>query len=203
LPGGFSFGDYLGSGTVFALYLSQIKEHLIKFIEEEKIILGICNGFQILIRAGLLPNWKEKKIQASLTFNKSSKFEARWVKLRIVSKKYDYIKMMPKKYIHLPVAHGEGRFVTSEKKMIDRLYENNQVLFEYAESRYPSNPNGSERNIAGITSPEGHIIGMMPHPERFYTPYLFPNWQNNQNNQHPDGLLFIKAVVDHVKKTLN
>ncbi len=211
-PGGFSYGDYLGSGTVFALKLQKIREDIIFFLEKKKMILGICNGFQILVRAGLLPDWTQPKnrrlnFKVSLTFNESAKFEARWVKLKIINKKYDYIKSMQKKYISFPVAHGEGRFICDGSETINMLYRNQQVLFEYSNSRYPENPNGSVSNIAGITCPYGQVIGIMPHPERFHNVFLYPHWQHKisipQNgtipNLVPDGLLFIRSIVGKLK----
>lgn len=214
-PGGFSYGDYLGSGTVLALKLHKIRKYIISFLEQKKIILGICNGFQILVKAGLLPDWtknndlflqktKKQIFDVTLTFNKSGKFETRWVKLKIISKKYDYIKDMQKEYISLPVAHGEGRFVAVDKKTIQNLYENGQVLFEYAGANYPDNPNGSINNIAGICCPYGQVIGLMPHPERFHNIYLYPHWQeiirNKKQRLVSDGLLFIRSIVKYVSK---
>ncbi len=204
IPGGFSFGDYLGAGTMFALKLQSIKKNIIAFLERKKIILGICNGFQVLVRAKLLPDWTSNKDDndITLTFNKSGKFEARWIKLIIVNKKYDYIINMRKTIIHLPVAHAEGRFITANQSVLTNLYRNNQVLFEYFKSDYPENPNGSVNNIAGITCPYGQVIGLMPHPERFHSRYLYPHWQNKELPSIPDGLLLIKSLVEYVKQKI-
>lgn len=222
-PGGFSFGDYLGSGTIFALKLQKIRRNIISFLEKKKMILGFCNGFQILVRAGFLPDWTQNKISEfqgfrlqslgslnnniTLTFNESGKFEARWVKLKIINKKYDYIKSMRKKYISLPVAHGEGRFISCDDVVIKGLYKNNQVLFEYSDNKYPYNPNGSMSNIAGICCPYGQVIGIMPHPERFHNVFLYPHWQEKVSmfqglkvsSLMPDGLLFIRSIINKLK----
>lgn len=214
LPGGFSFGDYLGSGTVYALKLRKIMAYIYSYLKQKKMILGICNGFQILVKAGLLPDWTYSQVSRSdwdnkvtLTFNKSGRFEARWVKLKIISKKYDYIKSMGKEYISLPVAHGEGRFFSPDKKTIENLYKNGQVLFGYLDSSYPNNPNGSLSNIAGISCPYGQVIGIMPHPERFYSAFLYPHWQYNlpsiRDSSAPDGLLFIKSIIQYIRRLQN
>ncbi|MFN7182393.1 MAG: phosphoribosylformylglycinamidine synthase I [Planctomycetota bacterium] len=203
IPGGFSFGDYLGSGTIFALKLQSIKKNIISFLEKKGMVVGICNGFQVLVRAGLLPDWSSCKFnQISLTFNKSNKFEARWVKLKIINKTYDYITKMRKTTIQLPVAHGEGRFVTANSTILTTLYKNKQVLFEYSKTTYPDNPNGSANNIAGIASVDGQVIGLMPHPERFYDKLLSPFSLNKEERDIPDGLLFIKSIVDYVREKI-
>lgn len=167
-PGGFSYGDYTGSGRIVS---SIIKHHLIEdiaaFIKAGKIIFGICNGFQVLVKAGILPGTALKGEQeVSLSFNDSHHYEDRWVRMRtypnsIFTKEMDDT-------VEFPIAHGEGKFIFESEESV-----RNRVIFKYINKdgsdaeNYPENPNGSMSSIAGIADPTGHIAGMMPHPERF------------------------------------
>lgn len=157
IPGGFSFGDHFGAGRVLSILLRQsLADELKEFAANGKQILGICNGFQVLTGAGLLPG--------ALVLNKSGRFESRWVNIRPAQwdfEKTNYIK----KTLKLPVAHKEGRFMWDENELVF-------PLFSYVDEKdsptmsYPQNPAGSMASIAGITDRTGSIIGMMPHPER-------------------------------------
>jgi phosphoribosylformylglycinamidine synthase I len=173
VPGGFSFGDDIASGKVFAnKLLYRLHDPLLKFQQDGKPILGICNGFQILVKCGLLPgsdNW-DGKMTATLSHNDSGKFECRWVYLKAVSRTCAFTKDMPSVFA-LPVAHGEGKFVPASKQIFKDLEKNNQIVFRYVDPKgqpagYPWNPNGSFDAVAGICNKAGNIMGLMPHPER-------------------------------------
>lgn len=197
LPGGFSYGDDIAAGKILANELRfKLSEDIKKFIADGKLIIGICNGFQILVKAGLLPGNDNFEQEASLIINDSGKFEDRWVYLKsqkpftckqvkgVKSKKCIWAKDLPE-IIYLPVAHGEGKFVVKDKNILVRLKKNNQIIFQYCDEKgeltgYPDNPNGSMENIAGICDDTGRILGLMPHPERhiFFTQH--PRWTSDQ-----------------------
>lgn len=207
LPGGFSYGDDVSSGKILANELrTKLIDELKKFIENGKLIIGICNGFQVLVKSGLLPG-KENFIQeASLIINDSGKFEDRWVHLRntqytIRNTKCVWVKDLPE-VIYLPVAHGEGKFVVQDKTVLERLKSGSEVVFQYCNqagdlSGYPDNPNGSMDNIAGICDRTGRIFGMMPHPERHIGVFQHPRWLGKNEGA---GLNIFKNGVEYVKK---
>ncbi len=182
-PGGFSFGDDLGSGVVLAKKAkTNLSDDVLRFIDDEKLIIGICNGFQVMIKFGLLADSEGdyKTQRATVTYNDSGRFEDRWVHLKGVNDKCAWTKGVDE--IYLPVAHGEGKFYTTEERL-DALQENGQVCYLYADDSYqpaglsyPQNPNGSLRDIAGICDPTGRVFGMMPHPERFLHFTNHPRW---------------------------
>lgn len=184
LPGGFSYGDDLGAGTVLASRIqSRLAEDLRAFAAEGRPVLGICNGFQVLVRLGILPGWDERKA-ASLIENVSARFEDRWVRLRVDATACPFLGDAPGRVLRLPVAHREGRFVLREPGLLEGLRERGQIALTYcrldspdpAEGRYPDNPNGSVGDIAGISNEQGNVLGMMPHPERFLHRLHDPNW---------------------------
>ncbi|OUR97337.1 hypothetical protein A9Q84_13515 [Halobacteriovorax marinus] len=159
VPGGFSFGDDLGSGRVLSLKLKMgLKEELTQFAKEERPILGICNGVQVLMKMGLLP---DKKFVQSATLDKNidGKFINKWSDLVVNS---ELCKWVPSelKSVTMPIRHGEGRFIFSDSSVANEIVTNNQAVFTYK-----SNPNGSTHDIAGICDPSGTILGLMPHPE--------------------------------------
>ena len=175
LPGGFSHGDYVAAGKVFAQYLIEfLGEEVRDFISKGKPVIGICNGFQVEVKAGLLPNLDgEFKQTTTLTYNDNLTFQNRWVKL--VSPENKCIWTRGIKNIDLPVAHGEGRFFCSEEHYRE-LLKRGLIVFQYADSdlrptmQFPENPNKSMEAIAGICDPSGLIFGLMPHPERYNHP---------------------------------
>ena len=184
LPGGFSYGDDVASGKIFANELRfKLVDSLRKFIADGKLIIGICNGFQILVKSGFLPGTRpyrkgqcapvrDLKQDTSLIINDSAKFESRWVYLKPRGSCCVWTKGL-KKIIYLPVAHGEGKFVVQDKNVLNRLKRNKQIVFQYSDaagnfSGYPNNPNGSIENIAGICDETGRVFGLMPHPEKAY-----------------------------------
>lgn len=205
-PGGFSYGDDLGAGKILANELKcKLSQGLKKFINEGKLIIGICNGFQILVKAGILPGNDAFKQEASLAINDSAKFEDRWIYLKS-SGKCVWTKGLPE-VVYLPVAHGEGKFVLSDKGVLGRLKRNKQIVFQYCDEKgdaagYPYNPNGSIEDIAGITDETGRILGLMPHPERHAYHKQHPRWTALKNKKEGDGLPIIRNGVEYAKKTL-
>lgn len=172
LPGGFSYGDRLRAGVIAAQ--SPIVEAIKKKAGEGLPILGICNGFQILVEAGLLPG--------ALIKNVKLKFSCQWLEMEVLNVNTPFTNLFRlNDKISIPIAHGEGRYVISDDKLHD-LYENNQVVFKYKDQ----NPNGSTEMIAAICNEEGNVMGLMPHPERASEPILLPN-QTKSNA----GLIFL------------
>jgi len=204
LPGGFSYGDDIASGKIFANELRfKLADALNKFISDGKLIIGICNGFQILVKSGLLPG-RGLQQEASLIINDSAKFESRWVYLKSAGSNCAWTKGI-KKIIYLPVAHGEGKFVTADKNVLIRLKRNKQIVFQYCDtagnlSGYPDNPNGSTENIAGICDETGRIFGLMPHPERHVYAAQHPRKDEVESGGVKDGLQIFKNGVDFIKK---
>ena len=186
IPGGFTYGDDIASGKVLANELRfGLKEQLSRFVVAGKLIIGICNGFQVLVKMGLLPDINKKqeyRTGATLSLNDSGRFEDRWVYLkRAREEKCIWTKDLPE-LVYIPVAHAEGKFIPKDDKMLKALRGNGQVVFRYTDaegssSGYPHNPNGSVDDIAGICDPTGRILGMMPHPERHVTHLQHPNWR--------------------------
>ncbi|MCF7791388.1 MAG: phosphoribosylformylglycinamidine synthase I [Victivallales bacterium] len=212
--GGFSFGDHLGGGTVFANKVKYgLKEQITEFIKSGKLIIGICNGFQTLIRMGLLPGLKENYFtsqKVALDWNDSGVFRDSWVTLKTNPESpCVFIKDINK--IELPIRHGEGKFV-AEKDILDELESENLVAFRYADkngrptSQFPYNPNGSLNNIAGICDPTGRIFGLMPHPEAYLSPYNHPNWRTAKESGtlrcEGAGTLIFRNAVEYIKEKL-
>jgi phosphoribosylformylglycinamidine synthase subunit PurQ / glutaminase len=212
IPGGFTYGDDIAAGKILANELrSKLAEDVRKFISDGKLIIGICNGFQILVKAGLLPGNDDFKQEASLIINNSGKFEDRWVYLKAQSAKRKaqkciWTKNLPE-IIYLPVAHGEGKFVTKDKTGMERLKKNKQIVFQYCDERgksagYPYNPNGSVEHIAGICDETGRIFGLMPHPERHIKFHQHPRWTGEKHKTEGDGLQIFKNGVEYARKLL-
>jgi phosphoribosylformylglycinamidine synthase I len=163
LPGGFAHGDHLGAGTLWSHQLEAVNEPLQRFVESGRPVLGICNGFQALVRLGLLAG-------GSLTRNASGRFECRWVWLnRPENVRTPLLEGIER--LALPVAHGEGRFVAGDSETLSGLTSSGRAALVYSDDAgnpvsYPGNPNGSEGNIAALTNIAGNVLGLMPHPER-------------------------------------
>lgn len=183
LPGGFSHGDDIASGRILANELRiKLGKDIQKFVADGKLVLGICNGFQILVKAGFLPGLKLYDGQeATLFHNDSAKFEARWTNLSVAKDSPCVWTKDMHSQIYLPVAHGEGKFIPKDSKVLETLKNNRQIVFHYCASNggapvYPENPNGSTENIAGICDTTGRILGLMPHPERHFLSHQHPFW---------------------------
>ena len=178
VPGGFSFGDALGAGVLLAL---EAGEALAEFAATSKPVLGICNGFQALVRAGLLPGPAGLARRATLTNNSNRQFECRWVHLAVEAGSTAGLAEYLPAVIACPVAHGEGRLAVNHAAVVEELAAAGNVLFRYvdaegapAEGRYPANPNGSVGDIAGLCNAAGNVWGLMPHPEDHVTPAADP-----------------------------
>ncbi|MDD5044972.1 MAG: phosphoribosylformylglycinamidine synthase I [Candidatus Omnitrophica bacterium] len=207
IPGGFSYGDDIAAGKILANELKyKLQDELKNFIQDGKLIIGICNGYQILVKAGILPGNSAFRQEVTLSLNDSAKFEDRWVYLKRAGKCV-WTKDLPE-IIYLPVAHGEGKFIARDKTALDRLIQNGQVVFQYCNKNgelagYPDNPNGSEMNIAGITDETGRIFGLMPHPERHFVDLQDPrSGQKEKKGVPPDGAMIFRNGVEYVKKSL-
>jgi phosphoribosylformylglycinamidine synthase subunit PurQ / glutaminase len=185
IPGGFSYGDDVASGKVFAnRLLYRLREPLQEFMDRKKPILGICNGFQVLVKCGLLPGLEggwDDPLTATLTTNDSGKFECRWTFLSVGgSRRCVFLRGLPDVF-PLPVAHGEGKFVPASDTVYRALAKNGQIVLRYADARghragYPWNPNGSYDGVAGICNASGNVMGLMPHPERYSFTHQHSHW---------------------------
>lgn len=203
IPGGFSYGDDISAGRIFANEIrGQIKE-LRSFVRSGRPVIGICNGFQVLVKGGLLPQTPSGEQVASLSYNDSNRFEARWVRLRINLQSQSLFTRGLPEIIELPVAHGEGKFVVKSPKVLEMLKKSRAILMQYVNEEgkfagYPYNPNGSLFNIAAITNPEGNCLGIMPHPERYITRYHHPNWTRQTFCKEGIGLELFRNAVRYV-----
>lgn len=204
-PGGFSYGDDVAAGKILA---NQIRHHLYeaiqKFIDDGKLVLGICNGFQVLVKTGILPgnNSANNQEEVTITYNDSGKFEDRWVYLAPQTDKCIFIE--PGRQIYLPVAHAEGKVVTKDDAEMERLKSEGLVAFKYVdkngeEGDYPINPNGSMDSIAGLTDTTGRILGLMPHPERFVRPTHHPHWSRLKEKPASDGIKIFNNAVKYIQ----
>ncbi|MCX7683350.1 MAG: phosphoribosylformylglycinamidine synthase I [Anaerolineae bacterium] len=186
LPGGFSYGDALGAGRLLASDLRWLfQDELARFIAEGRPVLGICNGFQALVKSGWLPGPPEDGVRATLTRNASNRFECRWVWLEPQPGSRCIFTQGLSERIYCPVAHGEGRFVPRDEETLEQLRLNGQIVLTYAARDggpvgYPDNPNGSIANIAGICNAQGNVLGLMPHPEDHVFPWQHPRFTRGE-----------------------
>jgi phosphoribosylformylglycinamidine synthase len=198
LPGGFSYGDDLGAGKVLANELRHfLAEPLARFLARGGLVLGICNGFQTLVKAGLLPGGAPR---ATLAANTSGHFESRWVHLEAVSGKTPFLRAGDR--LLLPCAHGEGRFLPDRPETLAALAAAGQVVLRYVDEHgrpgpYPVNPNGSAGDVAGICDPSGRILGLMPHPERHVEFHHHPRWtrEGRRPGDEGDGMRVFRNAV--------
>ncbi|MEM2111053.1 MAG: phosphoribosylformylglycinamidine synthase subunit PurQ [Candidatus Bathyarchaeia archaeon] len=216
IPGGFSYGDYVRAGAILAKsFLAKLGQDLKTFVEKEKPILGICNGFQMLVEAGLLPGFDciSEYPTAALATNIPIGYRCRWVYLKHENrgKCIFTTKVSEGNVLRIPVAHSEGRFIFSkenEKKYLQKLLENDQLVLRYcdetgshAEGKYPTNPNGSFYDIAGVCDPHGTIFGLMPHPERAYYSWQLPDWTRMEKPpEYGDGKLIFESLIEYIMR---
>ncbi len=211
LPGGFSYGDDIASGRIFANELRlRLGEEVRRFIEDKKLVIGICNGFQILVKAGILPGpfapLAAGQQTTTLTNNDSGKFEDRWVHLKVSG--HSVWTEGLKEVIFVPVAHGEGKFVPATAAALKALEAGGQVAFRYVRADgsrggYPDNPNGSVDDIAGITDATGRVLGLMPHPERHFLFTQHPFWTRlGKRSKYGDGARVFENGVEYVRENL-
>lgn len=203
LPGGFSYADALGAGKLLALDLaSYFANEISSFIESGRPVIGICNGFQALVKSGILPSGMGRRTVgegATLTVNAQGHFECRWVTLKPISQTCIWTKGLDE-LIECPVAHGEGNFQTSKIFPLSSFIENDQIALTYtclegspAKGEYPINPNGSIHDIAGLCNPQGNVLGLMPHPENHIHPHQHPQWTRGVK-RHSGLALFRNGV---------
>ena len=200
IPGGFTYGDDVAAGKILANQLAYfLGDALRAFRDNERLILGICNGFQVLLKAGLLVPPDEEGPIATLTHNASEKFEDRWVHLRVHAAKCPFLLGLDRLY--LPVAHGEGRFVCRHDWQVQGLIQAGQAVLRYYDPQgrspaaYPANPNGSLGDIAGLCDATGRVLGLMPHPERHVLPTQHPQWTRNGLAAEGEGLALFRNAV--------
>ncbi len=203
IPGGFSYADALGAGKLLALDLaSYFAEEISTFVESGKPVIGICNGFQALVKSGILPSTFRVGAGgegATLTFNAQGRFECRWVTLKPLSKTCIWTRDI-EDLIDCPIAHGEGNFQVASHFLLADFLGHDQIALTYAhnggdpaQGEYPINPNGSIHDIAGICNPRGNVLGLMPHPENHIHLHQHPQWTRGVN--HHSGLpLFENGV---------
>jgi len=206
VPGGFSYGDDIAAGRIFG---NQIRHHLAERLHEfraaDKLVLGICNGFQILLRSGIL--FEDLGLAddppATLAWNDSGKFEDRWVRLKVSSGACIFFRGIDTMY--LPVAHAEGKFVVRDQKVLADLEARGRVVLRYAAAdgrhepteQYPDNPNGSMAGIAGVCDATGRVCGFMPHPERHIDRTQHPRWTRGEGTAEGDGLRVFRNAVEY------
>lgn len=227
IPGGFSAGDYVRAGAIWAARIkSRMKKDIARFIEEGRAVGGVCNGFQVLVELGIVPgiggSVMSDEPQAVLSINDSSRFECRPTYLKMINNgKCIFTRAIPKgRILNIPSAHAEGKLIFQmghEKKILEHLIENDQIVFRYVDPdgnmpEYPWNPNGACYDIAGMCNETGNAFGMMPHPERVYYRYQHPDWTREIHDERGitdapvavdaagDGMLVFKSVMDYITR---
>ncbi|HYC77383.1 MAG TPA: phosphoribosylformylglycinamidine synthase I [Planctomycetota bacterium] len=202
IPGGFSYGDDVAAGKILAIELSlALGDALRRFVHRGGLVLGICNGFQVLVKTGLLPGRVQgREVRATVAWNASRRYEDRWVRLKADGRRCAFVER-DGTILELPVAHGEGRFLTTTEEDARLLQEDARVAFSYVDDRdaptvaYPANPAGSPLGVAAVCDETGRVMGMMPHPERFLFPYQHPRWTRGPERAEGDGASIFRAAA--------
>ena len=187
-----------------------LEEVILRFIGEGKLVLGVCNGFQLMVKAGLLPgfdgNYGKKVV--TLTCNDSGRFEDRWVYLKVNSQG-PCIFTKGLKGVYLPVRHGEGKFIPQDGEVLKKLQQENLIALQYSEPdyqnptmEYPLNPNGAIAAIAGICDQTGRLFGMMPHPEAYLYSVNHPRWTRERVPEEGMGLAIFRNAIEYIRKVL-
>ena len=224
IPGGFSYGDDIGAGVIFSSHLrGRLSDALQQFLTADKLVLGICNGFQTLLKSGILPDGaagisadSDVERDATLTWNDNGRYTSLWVNLASLSQNNVFLRGIDQ--IEMPLAHAEGRLVVRDPAILDSWRQNGQVALCYRTSRkdsgeeptggdsgrwlteklnYPENPNGSFANIAGLGDASGRVLGLMPHPERFIHATQHPEWTRRKLRGEGDGLKLFRNAVEY------
>ncbi|HQR41224.1 MAG TPA: phosphoribosylformylglycinamidine synthase I [Gemmatales bacterium] len=206
IPGGFTYGDDVAAGKILAVQLQTfLADTLNQFRDAGKLILGICNGFQVLLKAGLIvPRDQDGQVPATLANNTPPGFQDRWLTLSVASEHQcpfleGYVNM------EVPIAHGEGRFITRDARVLQQLEQNKQLVLRYVpgpgqRADTPFNPNGSQLDVAGACDITGRVLGLMPHPERHVLPTHHPRWTRRGLAPQGDGLLMFQNAVRYLSK---
>jgi len=203
IPGGFSYGDDVGAGAIFGGQLqSRLADALHAFLSADRLVLGICNGFQVLMRAGILPGGAETwpispgtEPEATLTWNDNGRYTARWVHLNSRGSASVFLRGIES--IYLPIAHAEGKVAVRNDSVIDRWRGRRQIALEYASG---DNPNGSTADIAGLCDPSGRVLGLMPHPERHIHATQHPHWTRQPlTTEEGEGLKLFRNAVEYFR----
>ena len=207
IPGGFSFGDDVASGKILANRLRyKLGGEIKRFIAEGKLIIGICNGFQVMVKMGILPLFDGEFVQeVTLTNNDSGRFENRWIRLKVdPGTRCVWLKGIDQ--IELPIRHGEGKFIPRDDAVLQRLHDNGQVAVRYcaadgspARGVFPVNPNGALDDIAGVCDPTGRVFGLMPHPEAYVDRTNHPRWTREALPEEGAGLQVFRNAVDSAR----
>jgi phosphoribosylformylglycinamidine synthase len=201
IPGGFTYGDDVAAGKILANQLRHfLGVTLHQFRAKEKLILGICNGFQALLKAGVILPPDDEGPLATLAHNICGKFEDRWIHLEAKPGKCPFL--MDYERLELPVAHGEGNFIVREEWILQGLVQSGQVVLRYVgrdgnTGPYPVNPNGSMGDVAGLCDVSGLVLGLMPHPERHVLPTQHPRWTREGLKKEGDGLRLFRNAVKY------
>lgn len=205
IPGGFSYGDDIAAGTILAQrFIQELAEPLHRLVERGGGIFGICNGFQVMVKAGLLPGGDWGRGKVTVTSNDSARFEARWVRMVVCTQRCPFL---PKDagaatQLEMPVEHAEGKVIAADAGIIRKLEEAGQIALRYVDDQgrhdtYPANPNGSVGGIAGLCDPTGRVFGLMPHPDRHLDRTQHPQWTRRARSTCaiPDGLAVFQNAV--------
>ena len=210
IPGGFSFGDDVASGKILANRLRyRLGGALKKFIGDGKLVIGICNGFQVMVKMGILPMFDGEFVQeVTLVGNDSARFEDRWIRLATVpDTRCVWLKGIDS--LELPVRHGEGKFIPRDDAVLAKLRANGQVALRYGTADgtaacgvFPANPNGAIDDIAGICDPSGRVFGLMPHPEAYVDRTNHPRWTREDLPEEGAGLQVFRNAVEYAKANL-
>lgn len=221
-PGGFSYGDYVRAGAIWAQEIkARLGRGIQRFVNDGKPILGICNGFQVLVEIGLLPaiHGNSEYPEMALATNLSARYECRWV----AQNEFLYVKHENRgncvftreiplgKLLQIPIAHTEGRILfpeTNKTLIMQELVKNDQLVFRFVDSlgtypdgRYPANPNGSMYDITGLCNPQGNVLGLMPHPERAIYSWQLPEFSlHTEHKKYGDGMLIFLSVIRYLEK---
>jgi phosphoribosylformylglycinamidine synthase I len=206
VPGGFSYGDDISSGRVLAQEMkAKLGDRILQFVDRGGLAFGICNGFQVLVRLGLLPCLEDGlRESVTLTHNLSNHYECRWVTLK--TRKSRCVFLPDGLTVRWPAAHGEGRLMAHDGAALQRLLDDGFAAAQYVGAdgmpteRYPANPNGAPLGIAGLTNHNGRVLGVMPHPDRSYLPTHMPDWRRTQLDQGElpedgDGMVVFREMV--------